>query len=170
MQSFKCQVKVFVVEFVGKVGFQFGFLQIFYCILLFGKMIDWVMVQYVCDIVQFLLVEWCVFIYVEMIGKCSVVEVVSVVYFDCVEVSCVIGLFEVWGLVWCEFNLCNCKSSFVLFMFEGMVVYVVICGECGRFYEQWLIDLIDVDCEVLNVGLESIICWVVVSVLKVFDV
>jgi DNA-binding MarR family transcriptional regulator len=151
-------------------SFEFGPSHIPYRILLLGKMIDRVTAQHVRDTAQLSLAEWRVLTHVEMIGKCSAADVASVAYSDRAEVSRALASLEKRGFVQREANPRNRKSSLVSLTDAGKSVHAAIRGARGKFYEQWLTDLSDVERVALNAALDKVTRRVIDSAPQMFDV
>jgi DNA-binding MarR family transcriptional regulator len=153
----------------SKPSFEFGPSHIPYRILLLSKMIDRVTAQHVRDTARLTLAEWRVLTHVEMMGKCSAAEVASVAYSDRAEVSRAVGSLEKRGFVQREANPRNRKSSLVSLTEAGKAVHKAIRGERGKFYEQWLTDLSNVERAALNESLEKVTRRLIESAPRMFD-
>ena len=112
-----------------------------YHILLLSKLLDRVTAQHVRDTAGLSLAEWRAMAHVDYLGTCSASEVANLAFVDRAEVSRALHALEGRGLVRRDPHPTKRNSRLVSLTEAGKKVHVMVRGERGKFFNDWIADL-----------------------------
>ncbi len=140
-----------------------------YHILLLSKLLDRVTAQHVRETADLSLAEWRAMAHVDYLGTCSASEVANLAFVDRAEVSRALTTLEARGLVRRDPHPTKKNSRLVSLTEEGKKVHVMVRGERGKFFNDWVADLSAKERKQLDSGLRRIIRRVVTIAPHVID-
>lgn len=140
-----------------------------YHILLLSKLLDRVTAQHVRETADLSLAEWRAMAHVDYLGTCSASEVANLAFVDRAEVSRALNALEARGLVRRDPHPTKRNSRLVSLTEAGKKVHVMVRGERGKFFNDWVSDLSADERKQLDSGLRRIIRRVVTIAPHVID-
>lgn len=132
-----------------------------YHILLLSKLLDRATAQHVRETADLSLAEWRAMAHIDYLGTCSASEVANLAFVDRAEVSRALNTLEARGLVRRDPHPTKRNSRLVSLTEAGKKVHVMVRGERGKFFNDWVVDLSAEERKQLDSGLRRIIRRVV---------